>query len=504
MGQEQSTECEPQLVRPPLSSAHKVVPPAPSFQLPPKAKRKRLQDEPEILPTQQDSSLSTDGAPPPQRSLHLSSSESDRQPEHLLAPTTSPALTTPSGRFQTQATAVVSLFVPGNEDDDGEGGVDSRQVQVVDVDRASSPMHLQLVSDGHDVTANTQSTSELEIEESDEGEDTDLADLVPLSKRQRSEVFETAQETLAPYETVQEEQTQHRNNEPLDRLSNNDDFDMTELPDPPGGFEAYGIGASVVPPDYEGSHEKESNVTGNADGPEKERDESPEIKLEFASGLETHDVPIPLPEDSPSASTPDGEHSEAVRSEQDKARTYEKSLVQNEEHDEAQINDRSKQQAQQHVQRTSSTTAVEEPRAQSPGKTAPISQLDINDWLAMQRNAHPRTRSLEPILFKAAEATIFNYSLATQVVNIMLSKRDTRMAILRRHSRKKTTAAEMAEMDAQEFLPRNMSGVWTKEDDADLQNHRDAAKQLRVRDKHGLNSCHARSEFLEKDEEMKD
>lgn len=305
MGAEQSTESGAGVNESTVDVQNRASTVAPSFQAISRGKRKRLQDEPTVLPSQQDSSLSTDGAPAGQRSVHLSTN-SDKDRGHDSVPTTLPTPTSPSGRFETQAQETSWLFVP--EGNDAEEYLDSQVQPSTENDRSSSPAQVELVSEGIDINVDSQSTSGRDNEEVEDDVDADFDDLVPLNKRQKSEGFETAQETPENYETAREEQSLRKltvQSKPRtwpEIIEDDGDFDLTELPDPPGGFGMYGVRASVMPPEGYGEDEGEpmnaddTNVHGADAIIAEEREQSPEIKLEDGSCLKPRDQPLLLPE----------------------------------------------------------------------------------------------------------------------------------------------------------------------------------------------------------------
>ncbi|KIX06062.1 uncharacterized protein Z518_04036 [Rhinocladiella mackenziei CBS 650.93] len=112
---------------------------------------------------------------------------------------------------------------------------------------------------------------------------------------------------------------------------------------------------------------------------------------------------------------------------------------------------------------------------------------EMDDWLALQKSLHKHVPHVEPILFKAVESTTFDFALATEVVEIMLE-------VLKEQGQE-CRCSSMSASRLESLLPRDMKGVWTKDDDDLLQSH-DKRDNHRVIDKHGHNGCSARFEFL--------
>ncbi|KAJ9607229.1 hypothetical protein H2200_008301 [Cladophialophora chaetospira] len=557
MGAEQSTESVPDGTQPSVDVANQAATSVPSFQATSKGKRKRLQDEPTVLPSQQDSSLSTDGAPAGQRSVPLST-DSDKDDGLDSGPSKKPTLNSPSGRFERQLQG--SPWHVVREIDDTEEDVDTQEPQSAEIDPSSPPALLKLVSDGIEINADSQSASGRDNEDMDEDFDAELDELVPPDQRQESEEFETAQETPDNFETAQEEQSREIYSDQgnttvlANRSGEDDDFDMTELPDPPGGFELYGVGASVVPLD--GNNMGEGGPTDTEDAGEQEgREQSPEIKLEDGSFLPPRDQPLLLLESSSSVSGLEADSAAVLVEAQDSTRQAEESGLPQEEAaeeleankkgridarrgqtqrlDEARIQaeknaerrkeqlreverpeaprvetappktkqrmtDRRKAQAQ--AAEPSSTTAVDDPpvaTSSSKPSLAATPEYDVGIWLEEQLALYPKVRVLEPILFQAVSATGYrDADLTTQVVTIMVENRKTHIKELRRETGKKVLSnAEIDALDHEAFLPRDMRGVWTKRDDEDLTSG-NMARQDRMWAKHGRTKCNERFIYL--------
>ncbi|KIW73421.1 hypothetical protein PV04_01543 [Phialophora macrospora] len=513
MGAEQSTEIHPQVVQPQDNAAARTSIVEPSLRASSKDKRKRLHYEATILSAQQNSSLSTDGWPSAQQPAQLISTDSDKESNNEAAPVSSPALTTPSGQFETQVRGTSPLFVPEDGDDDnidGEEDIDIRPLQGVDGRRAA-PIKVQQNSDRPGY--NTLSSSERDLDEVDEDVDLDFADLVPPNKRQRSEGFETAQETPENYETAQEEQSRQdkvKHEFTQTQLTSDDTFDLTELPDPQGGFEAYGVDTSVMPPDDE--HNDAVDSLGNPAAEEEQSEESPEIKIEDETWLKPRPGAMSALEDSLYLSISHADNAEEPLEGQEEVRQARKQHTkQEDEYDEAQMQEgkrikvkrqetqrreaerreAQRQEAQQAEQEPSSTTAV--PDQEDPLLTT---EHPMDKWFADQRKSYATIRACEQVLLKAAESTTFNWDLATTIVPIMFSNRQAHVTRLRRQrAGKKISTAELATFDYDKFLPRDMQGVWTGADDKDLCSG-DVERQDRVWRKHGRLGCDARFELL--------
>ncbi|OCT53606.1 hypothetical protein CLCR_09502 [Cladophialophora carrionii] len=522
MGAEQSTESRPQPVQPQVGAVSNASIVGPSYRTSSEDTRKRQHTEPTLLPTQRHSSVSTDGWPSGQRPAQLVNTDSGRKSEKLPALISSPTLTSPSGQSETQVGGTSWLFVSEAEDDDnsdGEEDVNGRLLRGADGRQASPPTKVQLFSDKPG--PNVQSSSEYDLDETEEDVEVDFADLVPPNKRQRSEEFETAQQTPENYETAQEEQTQQDTIQhecrqaSSDQLTNDEDFDLTELPDPQGGFEAYGVGASVMPPDDQSIHALESAehpITKGGD-----REDSPEIKIEDETWLEPRHRAMLRLEDPQHRSnssakffeepvegqegTQEAEgHYIKQEDENDETQSQQERRIaaqrQEAQHPEAEPQDARRtvaqtREAQQAEQGRTSTTSVPEQEHPLPPHEHPMDK-----WFEEQRKSYPTTRGCEQVLLKAAESTTFQWELASTIVPIMLSKRRSHMTRLRRRREgKKISTAELTTFDCDKFLPRDIQGVWTGEDDKDLCS-KDVERQNRVLGKHGRRSCAARFEFL--------
>ncbi len=552
MGAEQSTESNAKTSQPPVTASRKVAPSPPSFQATSKGKRKQLHDEPTILPTQQDSSLSTDGAPAGQRSVHNSSgSDHDKAKGPGSIPTTLPTLNTPSEHFKTQVHDPWLFCVETESINNEDGGQEEQEgperLKETDNERAFPPVLVDLVSEGLDVNVDSQSTSEHENEEMDQDVHADIAELVPPNKRQISEEFETAQETPENYETAQEAQSEQisskdgKTDGPSGSDEEEEDFDMTELPEPPEGFLAYGIGASVMPPDEDSMDDEEVmeiDVSASIDVDRvvtEEAEKSPRIKLEDGSSLQPLDQALLPLEYTPHWSIHDADelvrpveaqdavrHAEKKNSKQDGADTDSefnkemridaqewKAERQEAERLELQRVERARRESRRsEAQRSkaptqdqgpSSTTAVEGPaQATSSSKLniERISKLNANAWLAEQRELYPKVRVLEPILFRAIESTGYdNVDLTSQVVKIMVENRKKHIKQLLRSLRKKALSnADIDAPDHEAFLPQDTPGVWTKRDDDDLTKGEE--QQNRVLGKHGRTRCVERFDYL--------
>ncbi|EXJ64179.1 hypothetical protein A1O7_00515 [Cladophialophora yegresii CBS 114405] len=522
MGAEQSTESHPQSVGPQAGARGTSSIVAPAFRTSSRDTRKGLHNEPTLLPTQQHSSLSTDGRPSSQRTAHLVSTDTDKKSQKMPALTSPPIPTSPSGRSETQVRGTSWLFVSESEDDDnaeGDAEANGRLLRDAAGAQASPSTSVQLFSDKPG--PNVHSSSEYDVDETDEDVEVDFADLVPPNKRQRSDEFETAQEIRENYETAQEEKAQQDKNQrgcreaPSDQLTSDEDIDLTELPDPEGGFEAYGVDASVMPPDDESNDAFDSTEHPASEG--KDRDESPEIKIEDETWLRPrHGAMLPL-EDSQYLSIPSAESlGEPVEWQEGAQRAEVHYVKQEDDNDEAQLQKERRiavhcqetqqpeaepqdarhkgaqsREAEHARQGRSSTTSVPD-----QAQPLPTPEHPMDKWFDEQRKSYPTTRACEQVLLKAAESTTFQWELASTIVPIMLSNRHAHATRLRRQRRgKELSTAELAMFDHDKFLPRDIQGVWTVEDDKDLCS-KDGERQNRVLRKHGRSSCAARFEFL--------
>jgi hypothetical protein len=135
----------------------------------------------------------------------------------------------------------------------------------------------------------------------------------------------------------------------------------------------------------------------------------------------------------------------------------------------------------------SDTTSLRRALTNTSSNSSTPEVFTMNTWLTHQTALHstiPRLQ-LEPILFKAIEATSFDFELANKVVEMMLA---TSSLISR-------PDAQHPVYDADIVIPENMKGIWTASDDNLLfsAETRDVEVVLR---KHGENACLKRFEFL--------
>ncbi|KAH0843900.1 hypothetical protein AYO21_10405 [Fonsecaea monophora] len=124
---------------------------------------------------------------------------------------------------------------------------------------------------------------------------------------------------------------------------------------------------------------------------------------------------------------------------------------------------------------------------------------ETDEWMALQQTLHSSVPDLEPVLFKALESTSFDFGLASEVVEIMLTNRRRVLEKQRGRGLKSGTGrlTELAEanLDMESLLPQAMRGVWTETDDSLLLSP-DANDMNTVLRKHGRNVCDLRFEFL--------
>ncbi|KEF60236.1 uncharacterized protein A1O9_05086 [Exophiala aquamarina CBS 119918] len=108
-------------------------------------------------------------------------------------------------------------------------------------------------------------------------------------------------------------------------------------------------------------------------------------------------------------------------------------------------------------------------------------------WFAEQEAIHTSIHrlTLKPILFKALEATSFDFDLASEVVGIVVNQIPPKY----RRRDKFTLGLEVS-------IPPNLPGVWTNEDDNLLLSH-DSEDLKTVWRKHGDGACDARFVFLD-------
>ncbi|KIW95910.1 uncharacterized protein Z519_02976 [Cladophialophora bantiana CBS 173.52] len=320
----------------------------------------------------------------------------------------------------------------------------------------------------HDVEEEQQQNNGPEL-----GVDADLSGLNPPNNPQASENFETAPESIQEYETGPEEQPQSSDGVIasqvlIDRLKDiNDELDLAfEVPEPPGGLEAIGIDLSVMPND------EDIGTETTMFREEGQPDQSPDslevqVKIEDQSLLRPPlvlfgSVDVELGS-SPGAEDMSGP-SENVKG---KGKEVEERTIE---------------------------------QGQREASSAELDGHETDDWLALQRDLHPHVPNLEPVLFKAIEATSFDFGLASEVVDIMLESRRQATNEPRRQSRSngvgRSPVPAEADLDMEGLLPKAMRGVWTETDDSLLlsPNESDVKKVLT---KHGRDICDARFVFLE-------
>lgn len=316
----------------------------------------------------------------------------------------------------------------------------THQVQTSEIaDQMTSPLSVKLVSDADHIPIQRGSTLSTSSADSN------------LHRSKHRERFDTAPETMDEFETATEGQTQSKRNATKDkprRLSTQALFDQVdtqdpsflldlELPEPEGGWE------SILGED---SAIRGQPTQHGSDGSSKSSEEVPKGEVKSASKGKGK-APLRA---APVTNTSD------ERSDQLSPELY---------------------------------TVLPLPAGISPSSvddnnSDPSSQPQLSTWLAYQKSIHSDIPplSLSPILFKAIEATSFDFSLASIVVTRMLSTIPSR---------------ERASLpvDTEIQLPSDMKEVWTAVDDVRLMSvdTRDVALVL---DKHGKDSCNARFDFL--------
>ncbi|EXJ61388.1 uncharacterized protein A1O5_11702 [Cladophialophora psammophila CBS 110553] len=310
-------------------------------------------------------------------------------------------------------------------------------------------------------------------DDSELGVDADFSGLNPPNKPEASEKFETAQESIQEYETGPEEQPQSpdgtiASQALIDRLKGiNDELDLAfELPEPPGGLGEIGIDLSVMPNDEDIG--AEATMFGEGDQPVQSPD-YPEVQVK----IEDHNLlhsPLMLfgSADVELGSSPGaGDMSGPSENVKGKGKEVEERTI---------------------------------AQGQNESSSAEPDGHETDNWIALQRDLHPRVPNLKPVLFKAIEATSFDFGLASEVVDIMLENRRQAMNERRRKSRSngvgRSAVPAEADLDMESLLPKAMRGVWTETDDSLLlsPNESDARKVL---SKHGRDICDARFVFLE-------
>lgn len=115
-----------------------------------------------------------------------------------------------------------------------------------------------------------------------------------------------------------------------------------------------------------------------------------------------------------------------------------------------------------------------------------VDALQMDRWLALQRSLYPHVPALEPFLFRAIEATSFDFDLASEVVRTMVAQ-------LKGMRRRTSSLVSDSEVDV--VIPLDVRGVWTEMDDH-LLTSSSAHDVDRVLQKHGREACNARFSFL--------
>jgi hypothetical protein len=590
MGQPQSKEGDADPLLPTQSNNFTLNPStATRTSLPPPQKqRSRLQDEPGTLPSQQISSLSTDSGPPPQRSQWLDSSDFSRA-DRNVALSGLPSANQQSHMSPRRRREESWLFVPENDSFNEEEEVDEcgqpeiGETQATDEQRSLAPEV--------DAIFDRNPGRKRGYRDQDDGDNLSHS-LARPGKRHQTEVFETATQSPAQFHTARLEQdfVAQLSDNAFHRLGSvgdiDDDLDMTELPDPPGGFTAYGIGDSIVPP------EADSNTFGATDDCDEDeiptgekRQQSPQIKVELEDSadpsesdiLAARSLTLPYAREATTVPAPGYASSTAQKKEKPPINTMEEvpaKLTQSREQrrilpelqalvgdgdlaraiprvqDRPHLNEE-QYSGQSRLQRdrmknsadaaAAKSTASASSKALLPTHRTPASKTHssarrtsesrpnpkptssryagseadayvpppptsgengddwFDEWAKIQKyEEHPSTVWLEPILIAAAEATSFDFPLASGLVPLLIRERDKRLRRLRRENRSQHINIEdISYKDLKRMLPPNQPGVWTVQDDSDLVSIF-SARQNAMKQKHGKATCEKRFDFFKR------
>lgn len=121
-----------------------------------------------------------------------------------------------------------------------------------------------------------------------------------------------------------------------------------------------------------------------------------------------------------------------------------------------------------------------------PASTQESDGPQTSRWFAAQEAYHTSIHrlTLKPILFKALEATSFDFDLASEVVGIILNQLPSKY-------KRRDKFIPGLEIN----IPQDLPGVWTIEDD-NLLFSEESKDVEAVRIKHGDDACHVRFEFV--------
>lgn len=441
--------------------------------------RRRLQDDPDNLDIQQDSSLSTDKGPPREPPA-IHSAESDEEGFPPPFPHQHPA------QRQRSSQGPSPLFVSeddyGNEEEEDSVEIKQERLPTPEDDQMNSRMNISPVNEaqsrtkggyasldlsGHDSGAEGSDLEPMDLRESSpelgtggyarrqrqqaseepqsirqgntqnlaDADDADGNDAVPKARHELpSEIplqsLESDSEHMDQWETAPE----HRQNmQKRDRLSTQALFDSPnipealhldlEVPDPEGGWD------SVLGPGAADALEPENSGTLSIENTPQRQPAPPAWELEKDGGIKAggntdlHPSPRPV-------STVPAEAQAAHQTAEDEATT--------------------------------------------------------DKWLAYEESLHPDVENLMPICIRALECTSIHFDRASDVVEVMLEQ-------LKR-KRRRTARSEFIAVNEVD-IPQDMQGVWTEEDDHLLMGESEEGVR-RIVAKHGRTNCDRRFNFL--------
>ncbi|KAI1623664.1 hypothetical protein EDD37DRAFT_632140 [Exophiala viscosa] len=395
--------------------------------------RKTLQDDPDNLDVQQDSSLSTDIGPPREPPV-IPSTESEDEftfpPYPLLG-----NMSMGDPRFLPQSSSSES------EDHDDEGIEEEEDSVVIKQEKAATPDHESSPDFGSRANIVRQQAAEEPQPTRKRQRENSVATggqgVLQESRRNASpeipmERLASGSQPMDNWETAPEEQQQGTHKER--RLSTQALFDRPnthyaldlglEIPDPEGGWDSILGPGAANDPEYEDSGAVALDVN-------TARNKQPAIPAR-----ESREDGGSLPEDT------------------------------------------------NRVRPSSTARSTDLVELQVAQQTAEDDSI-TDQWLAHEESLYPNEPNLRPICIKALECTSINFERATDVVEIMLDE-------LKRKRRRTSRSGFIAVNEVE--IPDDMPGVWTDEDDRLLLS-RDKKDVLRMIAKHGRPNCDARFDF---------
>ncbi|KIV80121.1 hypothetical protein PV11_07643 [Exophiala sideris] len=403
--------------------------------------RKILQDDPDNLDIQQDSSLSTDKGPPREPPV-IPSTESDEEfsfpPFPLLGNRLGERLWALDQHLSQDSSSV-------SEDQDDDDGIEEEEDSVkIKQEKAATPDHeaspdvgTRANMMGQQAAEEPQPVGQRQREFSSKTDDTGGQEVMPESRRDASpeiplQRLESGSQPVDNWETAPEQQQQGMNTERrlstqalFDRPNTHDALDLgLEIPDPEGGWD------SILGP-------------GAANGPDHEHLGT------VSEDNQAHDKQAAIPAREP------GEDKGSRPEDNDHV----------------------------HPSSTARSTIPVEPQA---AQETSEDNSTTDQWIAYEESLHPDERNLRPICIKALECTSINFERASLVVEIMLDQLQ--------HKRRRTSRSSFVTLNEIE-IPEDMPGAWSDEDDRLLlSNNMDDV--LGMVAKHGRANCDARFEFL--------